>query len=194
MRLLARTLSLALGLATTATLAADPPQAAASPAAPKPADAAVANTPAAAAPLRLQLSQSELGAVVSQSEESAPNNGSAAAEESGSTESSTPASPTGRILLHPSPAGAAGQPIRPSEPVRATPDSKSPIASAARTALPWVATVGALFAAGKAGGSYVEPDFSWLFKNPDAREATDTWRNHAAPARGVGELPSTLHR
>jgi hypothetical protein len=192
MRLLARTLSLALGLATTATLAADPPQAAASPPASKPAEAAVANTPAAAAPLRLQLSQSELATVVSQSEESAPNNGSAAAEESGSTESSAPASPTGRILLHPSPAGP--EPARPSEPVRTTPDSKSPIASAARTALPWVATVGALFAAGKAGGSYVEPDFSWLFKNPNAREASDTWRNHAAPARGVGELPSTLHR
>jgi hypothetical protein len=192
MRLLARTTSLALGLATTATLAADPPQAAVSPPASKPADAAVAKTPAAT-PLRLQLSQSELAAMVSRSGESPPNNGSAAAEESGSTESSVPASPTGRILLHPSPAGAGSQPIRPSEPVRATPDSKSPIACAARTALPWVATAGALFAAGKAGGSYVEPDFSWLFKNPNAREATDTWRNHAAPARRVGELPTTLH-
>jgi hypothetical protein len=85
-------------------------------------------------------------------------------------------------------------PARQSEPVRATPDSSSPIACAARTALPWVATVGAFFAAGKAGGSYVEPDFNWLFKNPDAREATDTWRNHAAPTRAFGELPSTLHR
>jgi hypothetical protein len=191
MRFLARTTALALGLAATATLAADPPQAAASPPAPKPAEAAVANAPAAAAPLRLQLSQSEVATVVNQSEESAPNNGSVAAEERGSTESTSPATQTGRILLHPSPAGP--EPARPSQPVRATPDSSSPIACAARTALPWVATAGAFFAASKAGGSYVEPDFSWLFKNPDAREATDTWRNHAAPARAVGELPSTLH-
>jgi hypothetical protein len=54
--------------------------------------------------------------------------------------------------------------------------------------------VGAFIAARKAGGSYVEPDFSWLLKNPDAREGSDTWRNHAAPAWGVAELPSTLRR
>ena len=81
MRLLAGTMSLALGFATTATLAADPPQAAASPPAAKAADAAAANTRVAATPLRLQLSQSELATLVSQPEESAPNNGSAAAED-----------------------------------------------------------------------------------------------------------------
>jgi hypothetical protein len=192
MRLLTRSVSFAVGLATTAALAADPPQAAASPPAARPPEAAVASTPAAA-PLRLQLSQSELATVVSQSEEPAPSNGSAVAEESGSTERSSPARQPGRILLSPSPAGA--EPARPTEPVRATPDSKSPrVCAAARTALPWVATVGAFIAAGKAGGSYVEPDFSWLLKNPDAREGSDTWRNHAAPAWGVAELPSTLRR
>jgi hypothetical protein len=193
MRLLARGLSLAVGLATTAALAADPPQAAASPPAPNVAKASAKNAPGAAAPLRLQLSQSELATVVSQSEESAPSNGSAAAEKSGSTEPSSPASRTGRTVLSPSPAGA--EPARRSEPVRAPPDSKSsPVCAAARTALPWVATVGAFFAATKAGGTYVEPDFNWLSKKPDAREGSDSWRNHAAPARGVAELPSTLRR
>ena len=69
---------------------------------------------------------------------------------------------------------------------------KSP--SIARTAARWAATVAAFLVADKIGAQNVDGDPKWFFKQPDATEGVDTWRNHATTGPLVGELPSTFHR
>jgi hypothetical protein len=79
---------------------------------------------------------------------------------------------------------------------RALPSKKpeSQLASIGRGALRWGATIGAFLIAGQLGAHNVDGDANWFFKEPDAREGIDTWRNHATTGPLVGELPSTFRR
>jgi len=72
--------------------------------------------------------------------------------------------------------------------------TESQLASVARGALRWGATIGAFLVAGQLGVHNIDGDAKWFFKDPDAREGIDTWRNHAMTGPLVGELPSTFRR
>ncbi len=102
-----------------------------------------------------------------------------------------------RTKPQPTPARSDTPPARTKSAARPAEPETSPLVSAVRTVIPWVAAVGVLLAASKTGATYVDGREEWLLKKPTARDATDTWRNHATPGQrpsaGGPVEPSTLH-